>query len=103
MPLNILSRAIFEHYTSTPPLTEDAWYGPWNTALHDLFPARSGYIIRPQRRLIGLCSTTLIPDFIIEIIKISPPMTFRTVVIVETKNTQHWPGGIERINQQLET
>jgi len=45
-----------------------------------------------------------IPQFIIEVVKLSTPplpLTFRTVLIVVIKNMQHWPGGVEALRRQL--
>jgi hypothetical protein len=37
-----------------------------------------------------------------EVVKVStPPMTFRTVLIVEAKNTQYWPTGIRQLERHI--
>jgi hypothetical protein len=41
------------------------------------------------------------PDFVIEVVKLSAPLTFRTVLIVKVKNSQHWQSGIETLDRQL--
>lgn len=76
-------------------------YGPWTTILTTLFPDDQGFIVTPQRR-IPEDSESHIPDFVIEVVKLtSPPITFRTVLIVEVKNSQHWPGGKARLDRQI--
>jgi len=101
MPFDITIRSVLEYYTIHPPSTEDAWYGPWTTILTTLFPSTEGYIITPKRRLPD-DSESHIPDFIIEVVKLSaPPLTFRTVLIVDFKNSQHWQSGIGALDRQL--
>ncbi len=103
MALDAIIRAVLEHYTAQPPRTEDAWYGPWNYILTVLFPAAQGYIVTPQHRLPRVDDQSLIQDFVIEVVKLSmPPLTFRTVLIVEIKNTQHWQSGIQRLQDQID-
>ena len=93
MPFDILTRTVLQHYTTNPPPTEDLWYGPWNTT--------QGYMVAPQRRLPD-DPQSHIPDFIIEVVKISTsPLTFRCVLIVEIKNSQHWESGIPALERQL--
>ncbi|SJL14563.1 uncharacterized protein ARMOST_18026 [Armillaria ostoyae] len=94
MPFDITTRTVLEYYTAHPPRTEDVWYGPWTTILTTLFPSSQGYLVTPQRRLPD-DSDSHIPDFVIEVVKLStPPLTFRTVLIVKVKNSQHWEAGI---------
>src|SRR5712671_242121 len=101
MPLDAITRTILEHYTAQPPRTEDAWYGPWTTILTSFFPPTHGYLVTPQQRLLN-DDQSHIPDFIIEVVKIStPPLVFRTILIVKIKNTQHWPNGIQALKRQL--
>jgi len=101
MPFDITTRSVLEYYTAHPPPTEDAWYGPWTTILTTLFPSTQGYVITPQRRIPD-DSESHIPDFVIKVVKLStPPLTFRTVLIVEVKNTQHWPNGIGSFERQI--
>ena len=101
MPLDAITRTILEHYTAQPPRTEDAWYGPWTTILTSLFPTTHGYLVTPQQRLPN-DDQSHIPDFIIEVVKISTsPLALRTVLIVEIKNTQHWPNRIQALKRQL--
>ena len=46
---------------------------------------------------------THIPDFIIEVVKLSTgPLTFRTVLILKIKNSQHWQSRIQAIQLQLD-
>jgi hypothetical protein len=43
-----------------------------------------------------------IPDFVIEVVRlISSPIQFRTVLIVEVKNSQHWEAGIPSLERQI--
>jgi len=101
MPLDAITRAVLEHHTAQLPRTEDAWYGPWTTILTSLFPTTHGYLVSPQQRLPS-DDQGHIPDFITEVVKLStPPLTFRTVLIVKIKNTQHWPSGIQALKRQL--
>src|SRR5712675_2570690 len=101
MLLDAVTRAILEHYTAQPPRTEDAWYGPWTAILTSLFPITHGYLVTPQQRLPN-DDQSHIPDFIIEVVKISTsPLALRTVLIVEIKNTQHWPNRIQALKRQL--
>ncbi|KAF8554795.1 hypothetical protein OG21DRAFT_1603252 [Imleria badia] len=101
MPLDMITRTVLEYYTAHPPATEDVWYGPWTTILTTLFPSTQGYIVTPQRRLPN-DPESHIPDFVIEVVKLStPPITFRTVLIVKIKNSQHWQSGIGALERQL--
>ena len=93
MPFDAVTRAVLEHFTTEPPRTEDAWYGPWITILTTLFPSTQGYIITPQRR---------IPDFVIEVVKMgAAPLIFRTVLIAKIRNSQHWEDGVPALERQL--
>jgi len=66
-----------------------------------LFPTTQGYLVTPQQH-VQAEDQYHISDFIIEVIKLSaPPLTFRTVLIVEFKTTQHWPSGIEALKRLL--
>jgi hypothetical protein len=101
MPFDIITRTVLEYYTAHPPATKDVWYGPWTTILTTLFPSTQGYLVAPQRRPPD-DSESHIPDFIIEVVKLStPPLTFRCVLIVEVKNSQHWQTGIGALERQL--
>jgi hypothetical protein len=101
MPFDMTTRTVLEYYTAHPPATEDLWYGPWTTILTTLFPSTQGYIVTPQRRLPDDIESHF-PDFIIEVVKLStPPLTFRTVLIVEIKNSQHWQSGIRALERRL--
>jgi len=102
MILDGIVRAVLEKYTAEPPDTEDFWYAPWNHILMTLFPAARGYLVRPQHRLPLVDNHHHTPAFVIEVVKMStPPLTFRTVLIVEIKNTYHWPSGIQRLQDQI--
>ena len=96
---DIATRTFLELYTMEPPATGDYWYGPWNTILTTLFPAPN-YIVMPQRRLPGN-SQTQMPDFVITVAKLTTPPRMRTVLIVEIKNTPHWPGSIPDLQDQI--
>jgi hypothetical protein len=101
MPFDATTLAVLEYYTTHPPKTEDEWYGPWTTILTTIFPTTEGYIITPQRRLTE-DSESHIPDFVIHVVKLtSPPVTFRTVLIVKVKNSQHWQSGIGTLMRQI--
>jgi len=104
MPLDAFTCALLEHNTAQPPSTADAWFGSWTTILTSLFPTTQGYLVSPQQRL-PIDGQNHVPDFlIIEVIKVStppPPLTYRTVLIVKIKNTQHWPSGIQALKRQL--
>jgi hypothetical protein len=85
MPFDIVTRTVLE-------------YWPWTTILTFLFPSTEGYIVTPQRRL---------PDdsdshFVVGVVKLSTaPLIFRTVLVVEIKNSQHWENGIPALERQL--
>ncbi|KAH9981113.1 hypothetical protein BGW80DRAFT_309315 [Lactifluus volemus] len=66
MPFDIVTRTVLEYYTTNHPATEYVWYGPWNNP----FPSAQGYIVTPQRRLPD-DPESHIPDFIIEVVKMS--------------------------------
>jgi len=70
---------------------------PFPTAL---FPSKEGFVVNPHRRPSG---NSHIPA--IEILKLtsSSPLTLRTVLIVEVKNTDEWPTGIPALERQLTT
>ena len=99
MPFDIVTRTVLECYTTHTPTTEDVWYGPWTTILTTLFPSTQEYIVTPQRRLLDDSES---PDLIIEVVKMATvPLTFRSVLIVKIKNTQHWKSGIPALQRQL--
>jgi len=59
-------------------------------------------MVAPQQRLPLEDAHLPIPDFFIEVVKLSTaPLTFRTVLIVEIKNTQYWQSGIQRLQEQI--
>ena len=72
MAFDEITRAVFKHYTDNPPRSEDAWYDPWTSILTTLFPSAQGYIVTPQQRL-PLETSRHIPDFVIEVVKLSMP------------------------------
>jgi hypothetical protein len=86
MPFEVITRTVLEYFTAHAPATEDVWYGPWTTILTTFFPSTQGYIVTPQRRPPD-DPESHIPDFIIEVAKLSStaPLTFRTVLIVKIK------------------
>jgi len=107
MPFDVMTRTLLEYYTAHPPATEDVWCGPWIAILTTLFPTSQGYVVTPQRRLQD-DPEIHIPDFIIEVAKLSqatssmPPLTSRTVLVVKIQNTQRWQSaGIEALQRQL--
>lgn len=87
-----------ERFTADPPRFENAWYGPWTGILTFLFPPAEGYVVTPQSRLYGDDDSSVIPDFTIEVERVEDE---RLVLIVEIKNSSHWPNGIHRLLQQL--
>ncbi|OBZ67868.1 hypothetical protein A0H81_12277 [Grifola frondosa] len=98
MPFDIIVRTVLEHYTAYPPTTEDAWYGPWTTILVTLFPSIEGYVVTPQHRV----PESHTPDLVLEVVKLSfSPLSFRTVLIVKIRNTQHWESGIVALQRQI--
>jgi len=83
---------------------ESVWYGPWNTILTTLFPASDGFQVIPQRKLADEDDyESTIPDFIIEVSKATElgGLNFQLVLIVEIKNSHHWPNGEGRLFVQL--
>ena len=103
MPFDILVKTVLEDYTNRRPQSESEWYGPWTAILTTFFPVGKGYSVTPQRKIISdEDHTSIIPDFVIEVLKITtPPLDKRTVLIVEIKNTQHWPNKISALEDQL--
>jgi len=90
MPFDITTRTLLEYYTNHPPRTVDIWYGPWNTILTTLFPSSKGYVVIPQRHKAEISQINKFDSFL-EVAKLStPPVTLRTVLIVEFKNSQYW-------------
>ena len=83
-----MTRTVLEHYTAHPPAIEDIWFGPWTATgiLTTLFPTSQEYIVTPQRR-VQEDPESYIPDFIIEVAKMStaPALTFRTVLVLQVK------------------
>jgi hypothetical protein len=103
MPFDILIRAVLEDYTNRRPRSESEWYGPWTSILTTFFPVGKGYLVTPQRKIVSdEDHTSVVPDFVIEVSKITTsPLDKRTVLIVEIKNTQHWPDRILALENQL--
>jgi len=100
MPFDFITRTLLEEYANDPPRIVEDWYGPWNTILMALFPS-SHYIVIPHRRVIE-ASQTLPPDLLFEVAKILiPPVTLRTVLIVQVKNPQHWESSKDVLMRQL--
>jgi hypothetical protein len=89
--------------TTRQPQNESEWYGIWNAILSHFFPSEDGYMIAPQTIVKSISNEYIIPDFYIEIVKISPnlPLHRRIVAILEIKNTSRWPGWKERIEEQI--
>ncbi|KAJ7145623.1 hypothetical protein C8R44DRAFT_972669 [Mycena epipterygia] len=104
MPFSVTTVAVLKHFTAHPPATEDKWYGPWTSILKALFRDEDDFIFIPQQRIPD--SESHIPDFVFEVVKITPAgattdVTFRTVLIVKIKNTQHWRNGIPALERQM--
>jgi hypothetical protein len=100
---NAVIRAYFEFLTANQPSDESVWYAPWDMLLNSLFPSEQGYAVRPQSRILSNNKTEyIIPDFILEVVKITTsPLTTRIVLIVEIKNTGRWPDGINTLTKQI--
>ncbi|KAG9009493.1 hypothetical protein FRB94_014225 [Tulasnella sp. JGI-2019a] len=74
---------------------------PWTAILTTLFPVTQGYIVTPQRRILEN-SESHIPDLVIEVIRLTtPPVIFRTVLILKVENSQHWTSGIPVLEHQI--
>ena len=103
MPLPALTRQVLEYYTTNTAPMESVWYGPWTTILTTLFPATDGFQVTPQRKLDEDDNESTIPDYIIEVSKATEPgrLNFQVVLIVEVKNSQHWPDGVERLSVKI--
>jgi hypothetical protein len=85
--------AILQQYTTSPPLNETKWYGPWFSALSHLFPLSQNYVFTPLRRIAKDDDHT--PYFIYEVSKfIAPPSKLRTVLIVAIMDSPDWQAGI---------
>lgn len=87
--------------TYRQPENESEWYGAWNAILSELFPSKKGYIISPQTIVKSISNDYIIPDFYIEVLKITSSTIKRIVLIVEIKNTPRWPGWKEKIEEQI--
>lgn len=100
---DLTTRALLEHFTQNRPSSESGWYGPWTTILTQLFPSAQGHVVTPQQTLWNESTVQhSIPDLVIEVLKMtSPPLNLRTVLIVEIRNTQHWPSGISALDVSL--
>jgi len=103
MPFDEITCKLLAHYTAHRPRVVDEWYGPWNTILTTLFPPIEGYVVTPQRKnYIENGVPFHIADFIMEVTRVEGPnITPRTVLILEIKNSQHWPNSIDRFFRQL--
>jgi hypothetical protein len=101
MGLNAFTRTMLERYTThTPPIVDD-WHGPWNAILIELFPVSRGYIVTPRRREEDVFSGQF-SDLVIEVAKVtSLPATYRTVLVVKIKGSQHWDHGKEDLIQEI--
>lgn len=105
MPFSTSTVAVLNYFTAHPPATEDKWYGPWNSILKALFRDEDNFIVTPQQRIPD-DSESHMPDFVIEVVKVTPPaentdITFRTVLIVSIKNSQHWGHGLPALERQI--
>jgi len=95
MPFDITTRTLLQYYTDHPPRTEDVWYGPsWSAIFTTLFPPSQGSAAPHSRGRI--------PGFLIEVARIStPPLTLRTVLIVDVKNSPLWEPGKGALMRQI--
>jgi hypothetical protein len=104
MPLPSLTCQVLQYYTTHTAPMESVWYGPWIAILTTLFPATDGFLVTPQRKLVDEDEST-IPDYIIEVSSVTDTVGLnfhrQVVLILEVKNSQHWPDGIERLFLQI--
>ena len=99
---NLIIQASLEDLTNKQPTSESEWYGTWNAILSHLFPSSNGYIIAPQTAVKSVSDDYTIPDFYVEVLKVSNfPLSRRIVAILKIKNTPRWPGWKERIEEQI--
>lgn len=68
---NAIIGAYFEHLSLNQPGHESAWYGPWDMLLNAIFPSERAYAVKPQTRIINESKEYRIPDFVLEVVKIS--------------------------------
>ena len=96
---------VLEEYSIHPPKNQDLWLGPWLAILMILFPPADNYLVSPQIKTYSKQdAVNSLPDLIIEVAKPAnhQPFALRTVLIVEIKNTQHWPNGIDHILRRID-
>ncbi|KAJ6590376.1 hypothetical protein B0H10DRAFT_1961061 [Mycena sp. CBHHK59/15] len=101
---------VLKHFTAHPPATADRWhmlppcphFCLMLFILKALFPEDADFIVTPQQRIPD-DSESHIPDLVIEVVKLTQAadVTFRTVLIVKIKNSQHWPRGIPALDRQV--
>ena len=99
-----MTRTVLEHYY-LPTCHRGYLVWPMDRHPHNPLPDFSGYIVAPQRR-VQEDPESYIPDFIIEVAKMSttppPPLTVRTVLVLQVKNNQRWQkAGMEALERQL--
>ncbi|KAI0293983.1 hypothetical protein BC826DRAFT_1013580, partial [Russula brevipes] len=108
VPVNMsfppLTCKILQEYSTHPPENQDLWLGPWMTILTTLFPPTDDYIVSPQiKTYIERGAVGGLPDLVIEVAKYtSQPFALRTILIVEIKNAQHWPDGVDHMLRRID-
>jgi len=99
-----LTCKILQEYSIHPPENQDLWLGPWLTILTILFPPTDDYVVSPQIKTYnerGAVGGR--PDLVIEVAKYtSQPFALRTILIVEIKNAQHWPDGVDHMLRRID-
>ncbi len=93
---DIATCTLLQQCTTSPPSNEYL-SGAWTSILFTLFP-RSDYVLSPHRR------RNHVSDLVIEVLKLitlTPSLQFRTVLIVEIKNSQGWEAGIPSLERQI--
>ncbi|KAF8476381.1 hypothetical protein DFH94DRAFT_109872 [Russula ochroleuca] len=99
MVFDPFTRALLEQHTTCTPLLPDDWYGPWTSILTTLFPPPQGYVVNPRKR--HELEDGSLSDLIFDIFKVTFPLTFRTLLIVEIKGSHHWDHGIPAFMQEI--
>ncbi|KAI9566363.1 hypothetical protein HD554DRAFT_2117546 [Boletus coccyginus] len=86
-------------YSVNPPKNQDLWLGPWLTILTILFPPADNYLVSPQIKTYSEKDVVKgLPNLILEVVKPAdqPFFALQTILIVEIKNTHHWPNGFSK-------
>ena len=105
MSFPLLTCKVLEDYSIHPPKNQDLWLGPWLTILTILFPPADNYLVSPQIKTYSEKDAAKgLPDLILEVAKPvdQPLFALRTILIVEIKNTHHWPNGVDHIMRRID-